>query len=184
MKRRLIEVLRCPGCGERLSLETFEATGDDVKEGLIACACSRAYPVTGGIPRVLPDAFLDHPVFVLKHKDKLPRSLFRTADVQSFKKLHAETKESFGREWLTYEVKREEEDKATFLAKTGFAFERIKGKKVLDAGCGGGRYALVAAGAGAEVYAVDLSAAVEKTAEIAGGLPGLNVLVLVVAGSA
>jgi len=176
MKRRLIEALRCPGCGGRFSLETFEGAGDEIKEGLIICACSRAYPVTGSIPRVLPDAFLDHPDFVLKYKDKLPEKLSSAAEEREFRKRHGRTKRSFGREWLSYDVKREEEDKATFLAKTGFTFERIKGKRVLDAGCGGGRYALVAANAGAEVYAVDLSAAVEKTAEIAAGLPDFNIV--------
>jgi SAM-dependent methyltransferase len=48
-----------------------------------------------------------------------------------------------------------------FLEKTGFRLEELRGKRVLDAGCGMGRFAEIAAGAGAEVHAVDLSAAVE-----------------------
>ena len=176
MKRRLIEVLRCPGCEGRFSLEAFEAAGDEIREGLLACKCGRNYPVTGGIARILPDAFLDHPEFVLKHKDKLPQKLFADGEAQSFRKTHGRTKRSFGREWLSYDVRREEEDEATFLAKTGFKLKELEGKKVLDAGCGGGRYTLVAGRAGAQVYAVDLSGAVEKTAELAGGLPGVNVV--------
>lgn len=48
-----------------------------------------------------------------------------------------------------------------FVEKTGFTLEELRGKRVLDAGCGMGRFAEIAAGAGAEVHAVDLSAAVE-----------------------
>lgn len=49
----------------------------------------------------------------------------------------------------------------TFVEKTGFTLEELRGKRVLDAGCGMGRFAEVAMQAGAEVHAVDLSAAVE-----------------------
>jgi SAM-dependent methyltransferase len=49
----------------------------------------------------------------------------------------------------------------TFLKKTGFNLEELRGKRVLDAGCGMGRFAEVALEAGAEVHSVDLSAAVE-----------------------
>jgi len=48
-----------------------------------------------------------------------------------------------------------------FIEKTGFTLEELRGKRVLDAGCGMGRFAEIAASAGAEVHAVDLSAAVE-----------------------
>lgn len=48
-----------------------------------------------------------------------------------------------------------------FVQKTGFRLEELRGRRVLDAGCGMGRFAEVAASAGAEVHAVDLSAAVE-----------------------
>ena len=49
----------------------------------------------------------------------------------------------------------------TFLEKTGFALEELRGKRILDAGCGMGRFAEIVAAAGAEVHAVDLSAAVD-----------------------
>jgi SAM-dependent methyltransferase len=48
----------------------------------------------------------------------------------------------------------------TFLEKTGWTLDDLRGKRVLDAGCGMGRFAEVCAGAGAEVHAVDLSTAV------------------------
>ena len=49
----------------------------------------------------------------------------------------------------------------TFLEKTGWSMDDLRGKSVLDAGCGMGRFAEVCAGAGAEVHALDLSAAVD-----------------------
>src|SRR3954463_6464566 len=51
---------------------------------------------------------------------------------------------SFGRQWNRYDVARDEEDEATFLVKTGMAPGSLAGRLVLDAGCGGGRYARLA----------------------------------------
>src|SRR5512135_393151 len=48
---------------------------------------------------------------------------------------------SFGRQWNRYDVAREEEDEAMFQIKTGVAPHDLAGRLVLDAGCGGGRYA-------------------------------------------
>jgi SAM-dependent methyltransferase len=48
-----------------------------------------------------------------------------------------------------------------FIQKTGFFPEELRGKLVLDAGIGAGRYADVASGWGADVVGVDLSYAVE-----------------------
>ena len=48
----------------------------------------------------------------------------------------------------------------------------LDGRLVLDAGCGSGRYAAVAAGLGAQVAAVDVTAAVERAREVCAGLPG------------
>ncbi len=49
----------------------------------------------------------------------------------------------------------------TFVEKTGFALAELRGKRILDAGCGMGRFAEIVAAAGAEVHAVDLSAAAD-----------------------
>jgi SAM-dependent methyltransferase len=78
---------------------------------------------------------------------------------------------SFGRQWNRYDVVRPEEDEAVFRVKTGIDPRDLKGKLVLDAGCGGGRYSLLAARHGARVVSVDLSAAVEKAAALCAGFP-------------
>jgi SAM-dependent methyltransferase len=73
---------------------------------------------------------------------------------------------SFGRQWNRYDVARDEEDEATFAVKTGVHPRDLHGKRVLDAGCGGGRYARLLGRFGAKVVGVDLSAAVEKASTL------------------
>jgi SAM-dependent methyltransferase len=61
-----------------------------------------------------------------------------------------------------------------FVEKTGWRLEDLKGKTILDAGCGMGRFAEVAADAGAEVHGVDLSTAVEAAARNIGARANVN----------
>ena len=82
---------------------------------------------------------------------------------------------SFGRQWNRYDVARPEEDESVFRVKTGWEPESLRGKRVLDAGCGGGRYARLLGEHGANVVGVDLSNAVEKAASLCAGMP--NVLI-------
>ena len=77
---------------------------------------------------------------------------------------------SFGLQWNRYEVAHDDEDRATFEAKTGFKLSELSGKRILDAGCGGGRYCKVAAEAGASVFGADHSSAVEKASSLCGHL--------------
>jgi SAM-dependent methyltransferase len=83
---------------------------------------------------------------------------------------------SFGRQWNRYEVARADEDEATFAVKTGVPARDLAGLRVLDAGCGGGRYALLAAQHGAQVVGVDLSDAVEKAAELCASCPEVAIV--------
>jgi SAM-dependent methyltransferase len=81
---------------------------------------------------------------------------------------------SFGRQWTRYEVAHEDEDRATFQAKTGMSLEELHGLRVLDAGCGGGRYAKVAGEAGATVVGVDQTEAVDKAAALCRHRPDVH----------
>jgi len=73
---------------------------------------------------------------------------------------------SFGDQWTTYEVAHDEEDRATFAAKTGCTLEELAGLKVLDAGCGGGRYSKICGEAGGIVTGADHSRAVDKATQL------------------
>lgn len=73
---------------------------------------------------------------------------------------------SFGDQWTTYEVAHEDEDRDTFAAKTGMPLQQLAGLRVLDAGCGGGRYSGICGETAATVIGADHTRAVDKAAEL------------------
>ena len=48
--------------------------------------------------------------------------------------------DSFGHQWTHFDVAHDDEDRATFAAKTGVSISELARKRILDAGCGGGRW--------------------------------------------
>ncbi len=81
---------------------------------------------------------------------------------------------SFGWQWNKYDVAHDDEDRQTFEAKTGMLLSALKGLRVLDAGCGGGRYSRVAGEAGAIVTGADHTGAVDKAALLCQHLPDVH----------
>jgi SAM-dependent methyltransferase len=150
MKLSLLPLLACPVCGAPLKFAALERDPrhGEVETGTLACTgCPQTYPVRDGIPRLRPP-------------DEVP------ADA-------AKTRESFGWEWLRYPGSRPV-DRPTFLEETMIPPEMFAGKLVLDAGCGMGRYSVVALGLGAEVVAVDMSDSLIRVAEAARSQPKLH----------
>lgn len=135
MRRRFLDILACPECGERFTAEG-EWAGDELPAGELACGQGHRYPVRDGLPRfVESDAYVDN----------------------------------FSMEWTihrTTQLDGEEpgESAQTFWRKTRFDPARLAGRLVLDGGCGMGRFAQVAARAGAEVVGIDLSYAADAAA--------------------
>ena len=84
--------------------------------------------------------------------------------------------ESFGTQWNRFDVVRDDEDRRVLEVKTGVTLDELSGLRVLDAGCGGGRYSRLAALAGARVVGADHSSAVEKASEVCRDLPGVDFL--------
>jgi SAM-dependent methyltransferase len=82
--------------------------------------------------------------------------------------------ESFGHQWTTFEVAHDDEDRATFEAKTGIALNQLRGMRVLDAGCGGGRYSKICGESGAVVIGADHTRAVDKARQLCGHLPDVH----------
>lgn len=74
--------------------------------------------------------------------------------------------ESFGHQWTTFEVAHDDEDRATFEAKTGIDLNQLRGIRVLDAGCGGGRYSKICGESGAVVIGADHTRAVDKARQL------------------
>ena len=137
-----------------LSLLACPACGgglDAPGPGALRCrGCAKAYPVVDGIARLRPgDALEDGKVL-------------RTA-------------ESFGWEWLRYPGARPV-DRGIFLEEAQLSPAAFKGRFVLDAGCGMGRFALAALALGAEVVALDLSEALTRLLPEAAKNPKLHVV--------
>jgi SAM-dependent methyltransferase len=90
--------------------------------------------------------------------------------------------ETFGEQWNRY--RRVQLDSATgqphsrrrLLEGTGWRLEALAGQRILEAGCGAGRFTEILLEAGAEVWAVDGSAAVDACWRNHGPHPNLVVL--------
>ena len=55
MRQDLMEILVCPVCRGDLTLTIAATEDDEVLTGDLACgACSQHYPITDGIPNLLP----------------------------------------------------------------------------------------------------------------------------------
>jgi uncharacterized protein YbaR (Trm112 family) len=136
MRERLLAWLACPTCRAELALTATARAGDDVREGMLTCTrCRARYPVTRGIPRMIP------------------------ADVTHEAR---ETAERFGYEWTRFgEIRLQYAAQFQgWIAPVEPA--AFAGRVVLDAGCGKGRHLRLAALYGArEVIGVDLGPAVE-----------------------
>jgi SAM-dependent methyltransferase len=88
----------------------------------------------------------------------------------------ARTKSAYDLQWNRFRIVRPEEDEHTWLNRTAFALEALRGALVLDAGCGMGRYLRVASGAGARAVGLDLSGAVRAARALTAGLSDAHVV--------
>ena len=153
MKKRLLEYLACPSCGESIRLSAVECEdGIEVMEGELACAgCKRTFAILRGIPRLADLAGIE-------------------ADKQA-------TAEKFGWSWQTFSHEDEKyaEEFLGWIAPVRPEF--FAGKVVLEGGCGKGRHTRRVAQWGAQdVVAVDLSAAVEVAFAATKGIENAHVI--------
>jgi len=88
---------------------------------------------------------------------------------------------SFGFEWNIHRQTQLDspssiESEHTLQQKTGLAADDVRGKLVLDVGCGMGRFADVISRWGGKVIGIDLSSAVDAAYENIGQRPNVNIL--------
>lgn len=135
MKKELIEFLICPKTGQKLSLINHVKSQDHIITGnLISEDKQYSYLIKDGIPRFVPESnYADNFGMQWNHFSKTQ------LDSHSGKNISSE------RFWMA----------------TNWSKDDVKGKWVLDVGCGSGRFAEVALNAGAKVVAIDYSTAVD-----------------------
>jgi SAM-dependent methyltransferase len=150
MRERLLELLAEPGTGAELRVESGRATGGRIDEGvLVSKATGARFPIRNGIPR-----FVDSDNYASSFGQQWNR--FREAQLDSMT--------GAGR------------SRARFDGELGWTDQDIAGKWVLDAGCGAGRFAEIAAGRRAELVALDFSSAVEAAAQTLKPFPNTDVV--------
>jgi SAM-dependent methyltransferase len=136
MQMKLLEILACPKCSGRLSCSAKEVDADgEVIEGSLECkGCREVYPIEQAIPRFVP-------------RDNYASS--------------------FGYQWNLFKSEQIDSINGTSLsaerlyAETGWTEDSIRGKWILDAGCGAGRFLDVISKADCEVVGLDISSAIE-----------------------
>jgi SAM-dependent methyltransferase/uncharacterized protein YbaR (Trm112 family) len=178
MHTRLLSFLRCPQCGGSLDLVTLTseatATGTEVSEGLLRCESEHWFPIIGGIPRMLPEALADHWAALEAHLAHLPGELSQHLSKLRPRSNDARvsdprTRASFTQEWRYHELggrtwgmELDHRVKTFFLEPLRIPRSELRGKLVLDAGCGNGSQSVAYTEFGVEVIAVDLTTSVEK----------------------
>ena len=148
MNLSALQVLVCPFCREALEVHARHCVEGEVLDGLLVCAgCEAEFPVRQGVPRFVAEG-----------------------DYAS----------SFGYQWNRFRAVQldscngRDESERSFHTTTGWSDEELKGKLVLDAGVGAGRYAEVVAKKGGEVFGVDLTEAVDAAYLSIGGRAGVH----------
>ena len=152
----------------------------EIKEGLLECERDHLFPIVEYIPRMLPDAFYGLENFLDEYKHLLPiekiKERMKGTAVRKFIRIQGSTKKSFGYEWLRYDVQLEREDREVFLRDSQISEESLRGKLILDAGCGMGRYTRIAGKIGGEIVGVDLSQSVFKAYQMTQDNPCAHII--------
>src|SRR5437762_11469475 len=121
MHMTLLPLLACPECRASLTLDAgAAAVGEHVQTGALSCTAGHHFPIVDRVPR-----FVQHVI---------------DAD-------QARTRDSFGYEWTKlypehgHAQPEWQAERDIFLEYTRSLPSEYRGKLVLDAGCGNGRYA-------------------------------------------
>ena len=198
MKNRLLKLVICPECGGDLSAVSYDSVAllppancasasTEIMEGLLTChKCRRAYPIIGGVPRLLPDDlrptlwkyrsqfFQSHPdakaaVFGEHEpdRDKFTKQKQETFSSFSFQRVELTTPDlRFSKDWLALFAKRLKPHEP----------EYVSGKLGLDAGCGFGQHLYCAGSYGAEMVGLDVSEGVQRAFETTRNNPRIHVV--------
>jgi SAM-dependent methyltransferase len=131
LQRRLC----CPSCRGELVLNAAEEGEGHVQSGDLTCVrCAETYPIIRSVPRFVP--------------------------AENYAR-------NFGYQWNRFRQTQLDShvgrpiSRERFLRESGWRPDDLRGKMVLDVGCGAGRFTEVALSCGAHVVAIDYSTAVD-----------------------
>jgi SAM-dependent methyltransferase/uncharacterized protein YbaR (Trm112 family) len=158
MKSNILNILCCPSCKRDLELLENDVGSGEVNNGLLQCKnCQKSFPIVNKIPRMMVD---------LGDRTELAESWgFQWAQ-------HAEGK----LERSTYYGETEEEELNNFFDYLGISPDSLRGKTVLDAGCGCGRLTSALSKYGVEVIGIDIATSIEQIYSYC--QPGQNVHII------
>ncbi len=136
MKKRIIDDFACPECDGNVVLLSSMSAGSkgEIKEGILGCSkCKSEFSIKDYIPRFVPSE---------------------------------NYAASFGFQWNKHAATQIDKfsgiqmSRNRFFNVTGWP-ATLKGEKILEAGCGAGRFTQIAAATGAEIHSFDYSSAID-----------------------
>lgn len=146
----LLKILACPDCHGDLAVTVTRETADGIENGTLRClSCGQTFPIVNHVPRFVPaDSYAN----------------------------------SFGFQWNKFRKTQLDSQSGLPISRDRFFKEsrwtpaELAGKRVLDIGCGAGRFAEIALSTGANVVAIDYSSAVDACFANLGPHPRLSVI--------
>lgn len=157
MKKQILDILCCPNCKHSLTLIEREVANNEVIDGILKCNnCQNSFKIIKGVPRMI----------VSLSDQKIDENW----DFQWSKR--AEKKFE-----ITFKYGKTEEDELNdFFNYLGVIPDDLKGKYILDAGCGIGRLTKMLGNHDAEVFGIDMSSSIEYAYEYCKPFKNVNII--------
>lgn len=194
MKLSFLNLLACPSCQSDLALTTFEENQvnnfKNVSEGILNCTqCKTIYPIFNSVPRLLPNALHLFPEFKKKWSTKLKNEFsLSEKELQANAELEREyqqvarhfqnqwkywgrLKRSFGRD-----IKKSLDYLLWTMSPANSNARFFENKKILDAGCGHGKFLLALKDHNCEVVGIDLTRAIDLCQDLVGDAPNVHLV--------
>jgi ubiquinone/menaquinone biosynthesis C-methylase UbiE/uncharacterized protein YbaR (Trm112 family) len=131
MRESFLELLECPVCHSSLKLQIASMQADRIRNGNLYCGNQHSYPVREFVPAFAQEQDYMEVFSLLRQRPA--NDLPQPGELNSEK------------------ITREE-----FTAQTRTSPQELRGKTVLDAGCGSGRFTSLLASHGARIVGVDI----------------------------
>jgi len=156
--------------------------GVEIMSGLLTCCCGEWYPIIGGVPRMLIGELKNtlaqsYPAFFRTYREVLSGgTLSITSGAINVPEVGVKkrTMYSFAYEWRTFSEYDYDNFDQWLRGVPSPSF--FVGKVGLETGCGAGRHTCRAVTYGAEIFAVDLSEAVDVAYEKTKALPMAHII--------